>query len=156
MKPIAALLAAGIALAPFVSHAQSAAPQKTQAAAPAKAAHKPVARNRVVLQVSDADPAKWNLALNNAENLQQALGKKNVSVEIVAYGPGIGMLKSDSKVADRLNGAMDNKVGLIACGTTMKKAKLTQDDLAGGVKVVPGGVVHIMQRQRAGWAYVRP
>ena len=53
-------------------------------------------RDRVVMQVSDNDPAKWNLALNNAHNLQQALGPKNVDVEIVAYGPGINMFKAES------------------------------------------------------------
>ena len=134
---LAAWLLAAAVLLPAVAHAQA-------------------ERQKVVLQVSDGDPAKWNLALNNAENIQQALGKEKVSVEIVAYGPGLGMLKAESKVAARLNGAMDNNVALLACGTTMRKAKLTEADLAGGVKVVPGGVIHIMQRQREGWAYVRP
>ena len=50
------------------------------------------------MQVSDGDAAKWNLALNNANNLQADLGAANVDIEIVAYGPGIGMLKSDSAV----------------------------------------------------------
>ncbi|HZM36427.1 MAG TPA: DsrE family protein [Burkholderiales bacterium] len=113
-------------------------------------------RQKVVLQVSDADPAKWNLALNNAENIQQALGKDKVDVEIVAYGPGLGMLLAESKVAPRLNGAMDSNVALLACATTMAKSKVTEADLAGGVKVVPGGVIHIMNRQREGWSYVRP
>ena len=53
----------------------------------------------VVIQVSDNDPAKWNLALNNAANIQQALGKDNIEIEIVAYGPGLNMLKAESKVA---------------------------------------------------------
>ena len=60
------------------------------------------AKQRVVFQVSDADPAKWNLALNNARNVQTELGKENVLVEIVVYGPGLGMLKADSKVEMRL------------------------------------------------------
>ena len=134
-----------LGLAPAVAHAQSKPAQAQQAK-----------RQNIVLQVSDADPAKWNLALNNAENVQQALGKDKVTVEIVAYGPGIDMLKAESRVADRLNGAMDRNVALIACAASMKKAKVSEADLAGGVKVVPGGVIHIMQRQREGWAYVRP
>lgn len=139
MKTLAAvLLAAAMAVAPALSHAD-----------------KP-GRQHLVIQMSDGDPAKWNLALNNAENVQQALGKDNVDIEIIAYGPGLGMLKSDSKVSARLNGALDASVGLIACGTTMKKAKVTEADLASGVKVVPAGVIHIMQRQREGWSYVRP
>src|SRR5678810_238909 len=64
-------------------------------------------KQRVIFQVSDADPAKWNLALNNAKNVQEDLGKDNVQIEIVAYGPGLAMLKADSKVADRLAGALD-------------------------------------------------
>lgn len=111
---------------------------------------------KVVLQVSDADPAKWNLALNNAENIQQALGKGNVTIEIVAYGPGIGMLKSDSKVADRLAQALDNSVVLDACQVTMRKQKLAKSDMYDGISYVPAGVVHIMQRERQGWQYIRP
>ena len=38
---------------------------------------------KIVLQVSDNDPAKWNLALNNARNAQDDLGKDNIDIEIV-------------------------------------------------------------------------
>jgi intracellular sulfur oxidation DsrE/DsrF family protein len=111
---------------------------------------------QVVIQVSDNDPGKWNLALNNAQNLQQALGKDKVDIEIVAYGPGLNMLKAGSKVAGRVNGAMDNSVDIVACGTTMKKMKITKADLIGGSRVVTGGVIEIADRERAGWSYIRP
>ena len=110
----------------------------------------------MVLQVSDNDPAKWNLALNNARNIQADLGKDNVDVEIVAYGPGLNMLKSESKVSDRLAGALDNNIGLMACENTMRNTKTTKADMYAGIGYVKAGVVHIMQRQREGWAYVRP
>jgi intracellular sulfur oxidation DsrE/DsrF family protein len=110
----------------------------------------------VVFQVSDADPQKWNLALNNALNVQQDLGKDKVTIEIVAYGPGLGMLKADSKVAARLAKALDDNVGLLACENTMKNTHTSKDDMYGGISYVPAGVVHIMQRQREGWSYVRP
>jgi intracellular sulfur oxidation DsrE/DsrF family protein len=110
----------------------------------------------VVFQVSDADPQKWNLALNNALNVQQDLGKDKVTIEIVAYGPGLGMLRADSKVAARLAKALDDNVGLLACENTMKNTHTSKDDMYGGISYVPAGVVHIMQRQREGWSYVRP
>lgn len=113
-------------------------------------------RQKVVLQVSDADPAKWNLALNNARNIQADLGKDKVDVEIVAYGPGLGMLKSDSKVAPRLAQALDGNIGLMACENTMRNTKTTRADMYHGISYVDAGVVHIMKRQREGWAYVRP
>jgi len=113
-------------------------------------------KQKVVFQVSDNDPAKWSLALNNARNVQQDLGKNNVQIEIVAYGPGLGMLKAESKVADRLAQALDNNVGLLACENTMTNTKVTRDDMYGGIAYVKAGVTHIMKRQQEGWAYIRP
>ena len=113
-------------------------------------------RPRVIIQVSDNDPAKWNLALNNARNVQEDLGASNVDVEIVAYGPGLAMLRDDSKVADRLGQALDRNIGLMACENTMRNQKVARTDIYGGVKFVDAGVVHLMKRQREGWAYIRP
>jgi len=127
------------------------------AAAPAFAQQKkPTAKQRVLFQVSDNDPAKWSLALNNAKNVQADLGKDNVQIEIVAYGPGLAMLKADSKVGDRLAGALDDSVGLIACENTMQNTKVTRDQMYDGIKYVQAGVTHIMKRQQEGWAYIRP
>jgi intracellular sulfur oxidation DsrE/DsrF family protein len=113
-------------------------------------------RYKVVIQVSDNDPAKWNLALNNARNIQKDLGKGNVEIEIVAYGPGLPMLKADSKVAPRLAQALDSSIGLSACENTMRNTHVEKGDMYGGIAYVSSGVVHIIQRQREGWAYIRP
>jgi len=113
-------------------------------------------KQRVVIQVSDNDPQKWGLALNNARNVQEDLGKDKVQIEIVAYGPGLGMLKAESKVADRLAGALDNSIGLIACENTMTNTKVSRSEMYDGIAYVKAGVTHIMKRQQEGWAYIRP
>ena len=128
------------------------------AAAPAFAQQKKPAagKQRVIFQVSDNDPGKWQLALNNAQNVQKDLGAENVQIEIIAYGPGLNMLKAESKVAGGLAGALDNNVGLIACENTMQNTKVSRDDMYGGIAYVMAGVTHIMKRQQEGWAYIRP
>ena len=127
------------------------------AAAPALAQTKSASgKQRVVFQVRDNDPVKWNLALNNAKTVQTDLGKDNVQIEIVAYGPGLDMLKAESKVAPRLAGALDDSVGLIACENTMKNTKVTRDDMYQGIGYVMAGVTHLMKRQQEGWSYIRP
>ena len=68
-------------------------------------------KEKVVFQVSDADPKKWNLALNNAKNVQDEIGKDKVDIEIVVYGPGIGMLKLDSEVAQRVDQSLEYREG---------------------------------------------
>ena len=73
--------------------------------------------------MSESDPAKWNLALNNAKNIQTDLGAANVDVELVAYGPGIGMLKADSIVGNRVDEAMAAGVKVVACENTMRAPK---------------------------------
>lgn len=125
-------------------------------AVPGAAPAQQSAKHQVVFQVSDNDPAKWNLALNNARNVQADLGRENVRIEIVAYGPGLGMLRADSKVAGRLAEALDNNVALLACENTMQNTKTTKADMYPGIDYVTGGVTHLMKRQREGWAYIRP
>lgn len=115
------------------------------------------ARERVVLQVSDGDAGKWNLALNNAKNVQDASGGADkVDVEIVVYGPGIGMLKKESPTAQRVSAAVKSGVNIVACETTMHAMKLSKADMNPDSGYVPGGVIEIMKRQKEGWAYVRP
>ena len=136
---VASLAAASLALLPAATCAQQ-----------------PAAKNRVVMQVSDNDPGKWNLALNNAHNLQADLGAGNVEIEIVAYGPGIGMLKQDSVVGKRVGEALASGVHVEACENTMRGQKLAKTDMLNGIDYVPAGVVEIMQKQQQGWAYLRP
>ena len=113
-------------------------------------------RAKVVVQMSEADPAKWNLALNNVRNLQADLGAANIDIELVAYGPGIGMLKADSVVGNRIDEALAAGVKVLACENTMRGAELTSADMPTKVGYVPSGVVEITQRQMQGWAYLRP
>ena len=112
--------------------------------------------NKVVFQVSENDPKTWNLALNNVKNVQSALGADQTAVEIVVYGPGIGMLKMDSPVGDRLAEAVGKGVAVVACENTMKAQKLARADMLPNIGYVPAGVVQLMSRQKEGFAYVRP
>ena len=113
-------------------------------------------RPKVVIQVSDADANKWNLALNNARNIQTDLGAANVDVEIVAYGPGILMLKLDSAVGNRVADALASGVAVVACENTMRNQKIAKDDMLPKIGYVQAGVVALMQKQQQGWAYIRP
>lgn len=122
----------------------------------ALAADKVAPKDRVVFQVSDNDPARWNLVLNNVKNLQTELGKDKVVIEVVAFGPGINMLKFDSEVGGRLQEAADSGVTIAACGNTMKGQHLTPADMHPAAKIVPAGIVELVRKQQEGWAYIRP
>lgn len=110
----------------------------------------------MIFQVSDNDPRKWNLALNNVKNVQEDLGKDNVEIELVAYGPGLPMLKLESEVSNRIADAIAQGVNIMACENTMINTKLKRDDMLPNIGYVKAGVVELMEKQRAGWAYIRP
>ena len=113
-------------------------------------------RHKLIIQVSDNDPAKWNLALNNAKNVQDDVGAANVDIAIVAYGPGIGMLKLESSSGARVADAIKANVRVVACENTMRAQKITKDDMLPAISYVPAGVTEIMKKQGEGWAYLRP
>ena len=112
-------------------------------------------KDQVVFQVSSDDAKTWNLALNNAKNVQSAKSTA-AEVEIVVYGPGIGMLKADAVVANRVSEAVKSGVKVVACQNTMRGQKLTPADMNADIGYVPAGVIELMAKQQAGWSYIRP
>jgi uncharacterized protein len=122
--------------------------------------------HRVAIQVNQNDPQVMNLALNNATNVLEYYRGKNeeVEIDIVTYGPGLHMLRSDtSPVQDRLKRlkemAFPGKIQFSACNNTkqgMEKTEGKAISVVSEATIVPSGVVRIMELQEQGWSYVRP
>ena len=106
--------------------------------------------------MSEADPAKWNMALNNAKNVQDELGAINVDIEIVAFGAGINMIKLDPVANSRVSEAIKSGISVVACENSIRTLKVNRSEIIAGVSFVPAGVLQIMRRQAEGWSYVRP
>lgn len=116
-------------------------------------------RNKLVIQVSTDDPRTQKIALNNAVNLQKLYGMDNIQIEIVAYGPGLGLMTTKSGLASRVTSLAMQDITFSACGNTMKKvASKTgkMPELLEGVGQVTAGVARIMELQQQGYAYIRP
>ena len=61
-----------------------------------------------------------------------------------------------SEVGDRVKGALDAGVKVVACENTMRKQKLSQGDMLPNLGYAKAGVVEIMSKQAEGYAYIRP
>lgn len=122
--------------------------------------------HRIAMQVDQNDPHVMNLVLNNATNVIEYYRGKNedVDIDIVAYGPGLHMLRSDSSpVQDRIKRlkelAFPGEIQFSACNNTkqnMEKAEGHAISIVPQATIVPSGVVHLMELQEQGWSYVRP
>lgn len=117
------------------------------------------AKHKVVIQVSTDDDKTQTIALNNAVNLQKLYGMDNVDVEIVAYGPGLGLLTPKSKNAGRVKSLAVQNITFSACQNTMAKVEKKTGKkpvLTEGVGQVKSGVARIVELQEQGYSYVRP
>ncbi|WP_426413141.1 DsrE family protein [Bradyrhizobium ganzhouense] len=128
------------------------------------ASPKRVQLHRLVVQVDVNDPAIMNLALNNVSNTVQhysEIGQK-VEVELVAFGPGLHMLRDDtSPVKARIKSMSETmpEVAFSACGNTkenMARTEAKEIPLISQAKVTKSGVVRLMELQERGWSYLRP
>jgi intracellular sulfur oxidation DsrE/DsrF family protein len=153
-KSVGAILTA-CALSAITSMGVVQAAADNRADTPAASSVKAV-KERVVIQVSDGDPKTWNQALNVVNNLKSAYGKNKVEVEIVAFGNGIGMLKAESEVGNRIHEALESGTHVAACMNTMRGRKLQKDDMLTGLSYVEVGIIEIIEKQRQGWAVIRP
>ena len=122
--------------------------------------------HRVAFHVDQNDPAVMNLVLNNVTNLMEYYHDKGeqVQIEVVAYGPGLHMLREDtSPVKDRLkhlsSGTFPSTVKFAACGNTQKGMEKREGHavpIVAEATIVPAGVVRLTELQEQGWTYIKP
>ena len=123
-------------------------------------------QHRISIQVDQNDADVMNLALNNAKNVIEHYREagEDVTVEVVAFGPGLHMLRDDtSPVKDRIKqiieGSMPAKITFAACNNTkqgMEKREGHPITIIPQATIVPSGVVRLMELQEQGWSYLRP
>ncbi|WP_150522587.1 DsrE family protein [Roseibium sediminis] len=120
--------------------------------------------HKIAFHVDENDPQVMNMALNNVQNVSKYYADKGeeVEIEVVTYGPGLMMLREDkSPVAERIS-VMSLEIpnlSFAACGNThraMSQQAGKEVPLLSEAKVVPSGVVRLVELQEAGYSYIRP
>ncbi len=107
----------------------------------------------LLIHAFGSDPGVITGALRVARNASHGLPEARIRV--VVQGPAVAGLVSgagfDEDLADTLRGMID----VAACGNSMERERIEQDQLTEGVTVVPSAVIHLAEQQWAGAAYVR-
>jgi uncharacterized protein len=123
--------------------------------------------HHLALQISDESPEKMTTVLNNAANVSRYYSEKGEEVEIkvVAFNAGVNMMRTDkSPVLERLKSVTESLPNLVleVCGNTLegmahRENKQVRDiPLFAGSKVVPAGVVELIELNEKGYTIVRP
>jgi intracellular sulfur oxidation DsrE/DsrF family protein len=122
-------------------------------------AERPFVEHRLVLQISDDSEAKQHLLLNNAENVMKMFGPDKVAIEVVAFGPGIGLLRADNPNAGHIRSLVMQGVRFDACQNTIDAIERTTGTpfpLNPQAERVPSGLAQIITLVEHGYTLVRP
>lgn len=119
---------------------------------------------KLAIQIAEQDDKLMNLALNNAKNVIEYYksGGETVTVEIVAFGPGLHMLRADtSPVKDRIAAmALEYpELSFMGCNETqmyMSKAESKPISLISEARTTKSGVVRLIELKEQGYVYIRP
>ena len=117
---------------------------------------------KFVFPITSADENEISHVLSSVSNVVKFYGVDKCEVVIVAYSQGIKSLLKEPKFFDkdiqkRLKSVMlYDSVEFIACNNTMKTYDIKEKELLKDVEVVTAGIVEIIERQLAGYIYLRP
>ena len=119
------------------------------------------ADRKMVIQVNSKDPVTQKMALNSAKNLKKMIGKDAIDIEVVVYGPGLSLIDSRGRAADKVKTMMaDYDVKVSVCNGALKAYAKRHGghelEIIKGVSRVPTGALRILELQEQGYAYLRP
>lgn len=128
-------------------------------AQPAPLPDKPFAEHRIVLQLSDNDPKKEGLVLSVANNLIKAYDPDKIAVEVVAFGPGIDLLRVENANRTRVESLIAQGVKFDVCQNTLDTIERETGKRPAVIpKAIPVqvGVGQILSLTENGYTLVRP
>lgn len=106
--------------------------------------------------MSSGDEEDLGTALRYAANFSTAAGGSR-PVDVVVNGPALNLVLANSGWRKEIGELQaGGAVTFGACANTMTARGVAATDLLPAVVVVSAAVLHLAQRQWAGWAYLRP
>ncbi|HEU5051821.1 MAG TPA: hypothetical protein VFT78_01845 [Hanamia sp.] len=107
--------------------------------------------------LDDSSPQKMHMILHNIENsLDDPRLNGKLQVELIAFGPGVKLYLKSSHMDTLLLPLVKRGVIFAECENTMRKAKLSKDQLWPFVSYVPSGNGEIIIRESQGWVGIHP
>jgi intracellular sulfur oxidation DsrE/DsrF family protein len=153
--PIARALAALCALSTLAMIQ----PRPAAAAENNALADKPFADHHLVLQLSDDDAKKQSLVISVAYNLLKFYGPDRIAIEVVTFGPGVALLRSDSPNRKLVDSLVAQGVKFDVCMNTVETVERETGHrvpLNPNAKPVEAGVAQIFALTEKGYTLVRP
>jgi uncharacterized protein len=128
-------------------------------AQPAPLPDKPFAEHRIALQLSDNDPKKEGLIISITNNLLKAYDPDKIAIEVVTFGPGIDLLRSENPNRQRVESLIAQGVKFDVCLNTVDTIERETGKRPAIIPLaipVQVGVGQILALTENGYTLVRP
>jgi uncharacterized protein len=120
---------------------------------------KPFAEHKITLQLSDNDSKKEALVLSVANNLLKAYDPDKVAIEVVAFGPGIDLLRPENANRKMVESLISHGVRFDVCLNTVdtiERETGKRPEIIPAATPVQVGVGQILHLTENGYTLVRP
>ena len=120
---------------------------------------KPFAEHKIVLQLSDSDSRKQGLVLSVASNLMKHYDPDKIAVEVVAFGPGVDLLRPENPNRRMVESLVTQGVRFDLCLNTvdtLERESGKRPEFIAAATPVQVGVAQILFLTENGYTLVRP
>ena len=122
---------------------------------------KPFAEVHLIMQVSDADPVRYQAALDIANNLTKHYGGPDfIDIQIISFGAGVPMVFAENNSnASRISSLIEHGVRFYVCGNTLDSIERKTGRLPltlAGVTRVQTGVAFLIDEIKRGYLHLHP
>ena len=120
---------------------------------------KPFAEHRIVLQLSDNDLQKQGLVISVANNLLKLYDPDKVAIEVVAFGPGIDLLRPENANRKKVESLIAQGARFDVCLNTVdtiERETGKRPEFIAAATPVQVGVAQILLLTENGYTLVRP
>lgn len=109
---------------------------------------------KIVIQLASADSSVHKMLMKQLNNILTVA--PDSKIEVVCHGPGLNILVSETTIVHKqMEDPALKGVDFVACRFSMKDRKVKEEQLIKQARIVEAGIIEIVDKQIAGWAYIK-
>ena len=115
---------------------------------------KKVKEHRIVFHLATPDTVAYRALTKQLINVLSVW--PTAKIEVVVHNKGLGMvIKGKSQFEPEIQNLVNQGIWFVVCENSLKQQKLTKEQIFPQASFVPAGLVEIIEKQEAGWSYIK-
>jgi intracellular sulfur oxidation DsrE/DsrF family protein len=116
-----------------------------------------MAEVKVIFHIDELD--KWELLLKNVNNLLHAIDIEKSNIEVLANSEAVKFYNLNNDLntdVTSMEGLSRKGIKFVACNNALNAYNIKKENLIDFIGIVPVGVLELINKQREGYAYIKP